>query len=224
MVKPRTMAVFAAIVVLIVAACTPAASTAPTGPAATGPAATPRRDRRRSHQGAASRRRRRSGPAEGPDRLHRAGRGTRRRQAVQRQDSHVPDPVDRRRRRRTSRPRSPTSRRRPASTIQVDSIGSSHETVLKTRIDGGQPPDLAMLAQPTGRPRVRRGRQAHRRHHVHGRQEAQRRASGRRSAWSREGGKIWGIPYKADVKSTIWYPIKAFEAEGLHGSRRRGTS
>ena len=33
--------------------------------------------------------------------------------------------------------------------IQVDSIGSSHETVLRTRIEGGQPPDLAMLAQPT---------------------------------------------------------------------------
>ncbi|HEY7969244.1 MAG TPA: hypothetical protein VID95_04560, partial [Candidatus Limnocylindrales bacterium] len=35
-------------------------------------------------------------------------------------------------------------------TIQVDSIGSSHETVLKTRIDGGSPPDMAALAQPTG--------------------------------------------------------------------------
>ena len=34
--------------------------------------------------------------------------------------------------------------------IQIDSIGSSHETVLRTRIEGGQPPDLAMLAQPTG--------------------------------------------------------------------------
>ena len=33
--------------------------------------------------------------------------------------------------------------------VQIDSIGSSHETVLKTRIDGGKPPDLAMLAQPT---------------------------------------------------------------------------
>ena len=29
-----------------------------------------------------------------------------------------------------------------------------------------------------------------------------------------QGTKIWGIPYKADVKSTIWYPIKAFEAKG----------
>ena len=29
-----------------------------------------------------------------------------------------------------------------------------------------------------------------------------------------QGANIWGIPYKADVKSTIWYPIKAFEAKG----------
>ena len=29
-----------------------------------------------------------------------------------------------------------------------------------------------------------------------------------------EGDKIWGIPYKADAKSLIWYPIKAFEAKG----------
>jgi alpha-glucoside transport system substrate-binding protein len=29
-----------------------------------------------------------------------------------------------------------------------------------------------------------------------------------------QGSNIWGIPYKADVKSTIWYPIKAFEAKG----------
>ncbi len=34
------------------------------------------------------------------------------------------------------------------------------------------------------------------------------------SAWSPRAANIWGIPYKADVKSTIWYPIKAFEAKG----------
>jgi alpha-glucoside transport system substrate-binding protein len=28
-------------------------------------------------------------------------------------------------------------------------------------------------------------------------------------------GHIWGIPYKADVKSTVWYPIKYFEAKGF---------
>jgi alpha-glucoside transport system substrate-binding protein len=31
---------------------------------------------------------------------------------------------------------------------------------------------------------------------------------------SGDNGEIWGIPYKVDVKSTIWYPIKAFEAAG----------
>ena len=30
----------------------------------------------------------------------------------------------------------------------------------------------------------------------------------------RHGESIWAIPYKADVKSTVWYPIKAFEAAG----------
>ena len=34
------------------------------------------------------------------------------------------------------------------------------------------------------------------------------------SAWSPRASNVWGIPYKADVKSTIWYPIKAFEAKG----------
>ena len=28
------------------------------------------------------------------------------------------------------------------------------------------------------------------------------------------GDNLWGIPYKVDVKSTVWYPIKAFEAAG----------
>ena len=97
--------------------------------------------------------------------------------------------------------------------IQIDSIGSSHETVLRTRIQGGQPPDLAMLAQPT--PVLAYA------------------ADGKvidvatfmdKTKLSTEhpatiglitqGDKIWGIPYKADVKSTIWYPIKAFEAKG----------
>ena len=33
--------------------------------------------------------------------------------------------------------------------FKIDSIASSHETILRTRIEGGAPPDLAVLAQPT---------------------------------------------------------------------------
>jgi alpha-glucoside transport system substrate-binding protein len=28
------------------------------------------------------------------------------------------------------------------------------------------------------------------------------------------GDQIWGVPYKFDLKSVVWYPIKAFEAAG----------
>jgi alpha-glucoside transport system substrate-binding protein len=30
-----------------------------------------------------------------------------------------------------------------------------------------------------------------------------------------QGDQIWGVPYKADVKSTVWYPIHYFEDNGL---------
>ena len=46
--------------------------------------------------------------------------------------------------------------------------------------------------------------------------------SRRRSASLSEGDKIWSIPTKADVKSMIWYPVKAFAAEGLRGSQDLG--
>jgi alpha-glucoside transport system substrate-binding protein len=97
--------------------------------------------------------------------------------------------------------------------VQVDSIGSSHETVLKTRIDGGSPPDMAMLAQPTGvLAYAAQGKLI---------DVATFMDTAKLNAefpttigLISEGGHIWGVPTKADVKSMIWYPIKAFEANG----------
>ena len=97
--------------------------------------------------------------------------------------------------------------------VQIDSIGSSHETVLKTRIEGGKPPDLAQLAQPT--PVLAYAAQ--------GKvidlatfMDTKKLSSEHPSTIGlvTQGDHVWGIPYKADVKSTIWYPIKAFEAKG----------
>jgi alpha-glucoside transport system substrate-binding protein len=97
--------------------------------------------------------------------------------------------------------------------VVVDSIGSSHETVLRTRIEGGAPPDLAMLAQPSAI--VEYG--------VAGqlvdvatimdveKLEAEHPAT---VGLYKTDRSIWAIPYKVDVKSTVWYPIKAFEAAG----------
>ena len=97
--------------------------------------------------------------------------------------------------------------------IQVDSIGSSHETVLRTRIEGGQPPDLAMLAQPTP---VLAYAADGKVIDVATFMDAKKLADEHPATIGlvTEGSNIWGIPYKADVKSTIWYPIKAFEATG----------
>ncbi len=97
--------------------------------------------------------------------------------------------------------------------IQIDSIGSSHETVLKTRIEGGKPPDLAMLAQPT--PVLSYAAQG-KVIDVATFMDAKKLSTEHPATIGlvTQGSKIWGIPYKADVKSTIWYPIKAFAAKG----------
>jgi len=98
--------------------------------------------------------------------------------------------------------------------IQIDSIGSSHETVLRTRIEGGQPPDLAMLAQPTGVLAYGAGGKAI---DVSTFMDATALTDTHKATIplvTDADGHIWGIPYKADVKSTIWYPIKAFAAAG----------
>jgi alpha-glucoside transport system substrate-binding protein len=98
--------------------------------------------------------------------------------------------------------------------IQIDSIGSSHETVLKTRIEGGKPPDLAMLAQPT--PILAYAAQGKVIDVAPFMNDKGKLAKEHPATIGlvTQGANIWGVPYKADVKSTVWYPIKAFEAKG----------
>jgi alpha-glucoside transport system substrate-binding protein len=204
-------AVFA-VAVLIVGACTPQASTAPTGPGATGPAAT----------GPAATGPAETGPAEtaapepalpavptgyteldqalGADKPFNGTRVSFQTQWIGGEGegfaAAIADFVT-----------------ATGITVQVDSIGSSHETVLKTRIDGGSPPDLAVLAQPTGvLAYAAQGKLI---------DVATFMDSAKLNAefpstigLISEGSSIWGIPTKADVKSMIWYPIKAFEAKG----------
>ena len=97
--------------------------------------------------------------------------------------------------------------------IQVDSIGSSHETVLKTRIEGGSPPDMAALAQPTGvLAYAAEGKVIDVATFM---DTAKLKAEFPSTiGLTTEGSHIWSIPTKADVKSMIWYPVKAFAAKG----------
>ncbi len=97
--------------------------------------------------------------------------------------------------------------------IQVDSIGSSHETVLKTRIEGGSPPDLAALAQPTGV--LAYAAQGKVKDVATFMDSAKLKAEFPSTiGLISDGAHIWGVPTKADVKSMIWYPVKAFAAKG----------
>ena len=98
-------------------------------------------------------------------------------------------------------------------TFKIDSIASSHETILRTRIEGNAPPDLAVLAQPTAV--VAYGSDGKLVDLATFMDAAKLTADHPATIGPvSTGSSIWGIPYKADVKSTVWYPIKAFAAKG----------
>ncbi len=179
-------------------------------PATTAPASSGARPRRR---------RGRASGADRPDRLCRARQGLGAR----------PSPSTARRspsRSSGSAARATTSRTsvadfakpRPASTIVVDRVGSSHETVLRTRIEGNdaaRPGDARPAARPSS-PTAQTASSS-----TSPRSWSRRKlgeSTPRRSGCDgRQRRNIWGIPYKVDVKSTVWYPIKAFAGQGLHG-------
>ncbi len=97
--------------------------------------------------------------------------------------------------------------------VQVDSVPSSHETVLKSRIEGGSPPDIAQLAQPTPVLAYAAEGKVIDVSKFMDPNKLKTDYPATIGLVSANGG-VWGIPYKADVKSTVWYPIKAFEAKG----------
>jgi alpha-glucoside transport system substrate-binding protein len=91
--------------------------------------------------------------------------------------------------------------------VQVDSIGSSHETVLRTRIEGGAPPDLAMLAQPAA---IQAYGAGGRLVDVATIMDTEKLASEHAATVGlySDGDSVWAIPYKVDVKSTVWSRIR----------------
>jgi alpha-glucoside transport system substrate-binding protein len=98
-------------------------------------------------------------------------------------------------------------------TIQVDSVPTSHETVLKSRIEGGAPPNIAQLAQPTGI--LNYGAEGKVVDLATFMDPAKLKAAYPSTiGLYTTGSNIWAVPYKADVKSLVWYPIKAFAAKG----------
>ena len=99
--------------------------------------------------------------------------------------------------------------------IVVDSIGTSHETVLRTRIEGNDPTlNMAMLAQPAAILAYgAEGKLVDVASFMTGTKLATEHPA-TVGLYTDAAGHVYGVPYKVDVKSTIWYPIKAFAAAG----------
>lgn len=204
--KPRTMAVFAAGIVLIAGACGPSATTSPTGPAATTPAAT-------TVAGASAPAATAAPPAAVPavptgyaelDQALGSGQPFKGKTVnIQTQwvagegtnfAAALADFV-----------------KATGITVKNEGISASHEAILKTRIEGGAPPDLAVLAQPTAV--VAYGDAGKLVDLAFMNPKLTDEHAGTIGPVTKDG-HVWGIPYKADVKSTVWYPIKAFAAKG----------
>ena len=98
--------------------------------------------------------------------------------------------------------------------IQIDSIGSSHETVLKTRIEGGKPPDIAQLAQPTPvLAYAAQGKVIDVAPFMDARSSAYEHAN--TIGLVTQDWEVLGVPVQGRRQvDRIWYPIKAFEAKG----------
>jgi len=204
--KPSTMAVFVAVVVLIVGACSPSASATPGAPAATGPAATAGASAPAATTAPAA-----NLPAVptgyteldkalGADKPYNTKKVSIQTQWTGGEATGFANAIA-------------DFSKATGITIQVDSIGSSHETVLKTRIEGGSPPDMAALAQPTGvLAYAAEGKVIDVATFMDTAKLKAEFAS--TIGLTSDGAHIWSIPTKADVKSMFWYPVKAFAAKG----------
>jgi alpha-glucoside transport system substrate-binding protein len=97
--------------------------------------------------------------------------------------------------------------------IVVDRVGSSHETVLRTRIEGNDKTlNLAMLAQPSAVVAYgKEGKLVDVATFMGTKLNDEHKAT---IGFVTDGTNVWGVPYKVDVKSTVWYPVKAFAAKG----------
>jgi alpha-glucoside transport system substrate-binding protein len=104
---------------------------------------------------------------------------------------------------------------RDATGINVVYSGiSNYETVLNVRVDGGLAPDVAQLAQAGNMRNFQQdGKLIDLGTVLDAEQLAQDFSPGFIDSGSVDG-TLYGLYYKQDLKSIVWYPVKAFEAKG----------
>jgi alpha-glucoside transport system substrate-binding protein len=105
------------------------------------------------------------------------------------------------------------SKKYPGVKVSYTSAGNDTPTVLKTRIAGGKPPDIAAVAQPS---LVREFAKSGKLKPITFAQGAIRQNYGPNGiALGTANGKLYGLFFKASNKSTVWYSVKAFKNAGV---------
>lgn len=98
-------------------------------------------------------------------------------------------------------------------TVQVDGV-TDYTTTLVTRVEGGNPPDLAQIAQP-GLMRTLAGND--RLVALDEWMDVDQLRSDFGAAWTEmtsAGDSVHGVTWGAFTKSVVWYPAEAFDAAG----------
>ena len=104
-----------------------------------------------------------------------------------------------------------------ATGIEVEHIplpSGDHETALLVDIEGGSPPDLSLLAQPSNIIDYGDSGNLVDIATILDIERLNAEYSATAPLYVGANGEQWAIPFKVGVKSIVWYPIKAFEAAG----------
>lgn len=104
---------------------------------------------------------------------------------------------------------------RDATGINVVYSGiSNYETVLNVRVDGGLAPDVAQLAQPGNMRAFQADGKLVDLSGVLDVEQVKKDYNPSFVDLGSVGGRLYGLFYKQDLKSIVWYPVAAFEAKG----------
>jgi alpha-glucoside transport system substrate-binding protein len=97
--------------------------------------------------------------------------------------------------------------------VNQEGIYGQHETLLRARLEGNIPLDLAMLAQPAAIVAYGEAGELVPINDILDTAKLTAEHAATVGLYT-SGDNIWAVPYKVDVKSVVWYPIKAFAAAG----------
>jgi alpha-glucoside transport system substrate-binding protein len=104
-----------------------------------------------------------------------------------------------------------------ATATYTPAAGGDEATVLGAKVAGGTPPDVAMLALPGA---ISQYANAGKLQEVSSaaKSATSDNFSGEWANLATVNGKLYGVPFDAANKSTVWYNTKAFSSAGINGT------